>query len=358
MCTNLVIAGDSPVSEICAEGLSFYAEALKGDGISEEGPECLLALGLLRRTPGGRFAAVPPGLAAHSVMRPVEKTIEEAQQALSVARSSLHRAEAVYWGSARGDDETSSIRVVRGADVISATLSSAVHSCREELLTAQPGGGRPQELLEAALASDLPALRRGVRQRTIYQHTVRTHGPTLCYVERVSAAGAEVRTLDEVFDRLIVCDRRIAFVPDPVAERRQVALAIEHPGVVRYLVGLFEHSWERAVPLPSTPNEYRPPLLLDETRRAVLQLMVNGYTDKTIAGRLGMSVRTVATHMAKAAEAFDSRSRAQLAYMIAKSGLLDEELPEPDDRAPVTPRSVQSPYTASTGLASSHSPGR
>jgi DNA-binding CsgD family transcriptional regulator/sugar-specific transcriptional regulator TrmB len=328
MCTNLAITGDSPMSELCEEGLAFYGEVLRGDGVSGECPECLLSLGLLRRIPGGRFAAVPPGLAANTVTRPMERTIEEAQRALSAARASLHRAEEVYWDSARGDGDTS-VRVIRGADVISATLSSAVHSCREELLTAQPGGGRPQELLQKALDSDLPALERGIRQRTIYQHTVRTHGPTLSYVERISAAGAEVRTLDEVFDRLIVCDRRIAFIPDPVEERRQVALAIEHPGVVRYLIGLFEHSWVRATPLPHTPSEYRPPLLLDETRRAVLQLMVNGYTDKTIAGRLGMSVRTVATHMARASEAFDSRSRAQLAYLVAKAGLLDEGLEEP-----------------------------
>ncbi|MGR8009336.1 LuxR C-terminal-related transcriptional regulator [Streptomyces hypolithicus] len=221
------------------------------------------------------------------------------------------------------------VRVISGAGVISATLSSAVLSCQEELLTAQPGGGRPRDLLEKALASDLAALGRGVRQRTIYQHTVRSHSPTLSYVEQVCEAGAEVRTLDEVFDRLIVCDRKIAFVPDPGEERRQVAVAIEHPGLIRYLVGLFDHSWERAHPLPHNPGEHRPPLLTDETRRAILQLMVNGYTDESIAGRLGMSTRTVASHVRKASELLGSRSRAQLAYLIARTGILDDDLPEP-----------------------------
>ncbi|MCZ7460692.1 LuxR C-terminal-related transcriptional regulator [Streptomyces sp. WMMC940] len=256
----------------------------------------------------------------------MEEVIERNQRALAVARTSMHRAQEVYRGSTSGDGGL--VRIIRGADAISAALASAVRSCQDELLTAQPGGGRPRELLAKALGGDLAALRRGNRQRTIYQHTVRTHGPTLSYVEQISAAGAEVRTLDEVFDRLIVCDGRIAFVPDPAEERSQAALAIEHPGLIRYLVGIFEHAWERAVPLPHSPSDHRPALLVDETRRVVLQLMVNGYTDETIAGRLGMSSRTVASHVRKASEMFGSRSRAQLAYLIAKAGILDEELPE------------------------------
>ncbi|WP_256220742.1 LuxR C-terminal-related transcriptional regulator [Streptomyces sp. CC53] len=303
--------------------MSFYAETLKGRFQPEECPECLLALGFVQRGGDGQLVPIPPGLAANSLLVPMEERIESTQRVLARARAAVHQVEEVY----RSVGSDSGVRVIRGAAAINATLERVVNSCHDELLTAQPGGGRAQELLEEALPSDVAALRRGVRQRTIYQHTVRTHSPTLSYVEQVSAAGAEVRTLDEVFDRLIVCDRRIAFVPDPAEERRQFALAIEHPGLIRYLVGIFDHAWERAVPLDYAPSAHRPPLLANETRRAVLQLMVNGYTDETIAGRLGMSTRTVATHIRKASELLGSRSRAQLAYLIAKAGLLDEDEP-------------------------------
>ncbi|MCM2578523.1 helix-turn-helix transcriptional regulator [Streptomyces meridianus] len=252
----------------------------------------------------------------------MEAAMEAQQNSLALARASLHRAEEVYRTVYRTN--SAQVRTITGADVISVTIRSVVDSCRTELLTAQPGGGRPEELLERALTSDLAALRRDVRQRTIYQHTVRSHGPTLHYIEQVCAAGAEVRTLEEVFDRLIVCDRKIAFIPDPHEERRSVALAVEHPGMIRYLVGIFDHAWERATPLLHEPTEHRPPLLTDQNRRAVLQLMVNGYTDETIAGRLGMSTRTVATHVRKASELLGSRSRAQLAYLIAKTGVLED----------------------------------
>ncbi|WP_260606421.1 LuxR C-terminal-related transcriptional regulator [Streptomyces sp. WAC08241] len=315
-----------PPVELCDEGLAFYEAAVRGDLPARECPQCLLALGLLRKLPDGRLMPLPPGLAANAVMRPLETGIEERQRALAAARVSMHRADEVYRAHTGGG---SGIHAISGADSISATLASVVRSCKEELLTAQPGGGRPAQLLEKALASDVAALERGIRQRTIYQHTVRSHAPTLAYVEGVSVAGAEVRTLDEVFDRLIVCDRKVAFVPDPEAERQQLALVIEHPGMIRYLVGIFDKSWERAAPLRHTPTEHRPPLLTDETRRAVLHLMVNGYTDETIAGRLGMSARTVATHVRRASEQLGSRSRAQLAYLIARSGILDEDLRTP-----------------------------
>ncbi|MFF9050907.1 LuxR C-terminal-related transcriptional regulator [Streptomyces erythrochromogenes] len=317
-----------PSVELCTEGLASYEAAVRGDLPEQECPQCLLDLGLLRELPDGRLMALPPGLAANAVMRPLETDIEEKQRALAAARVAMHQAEEIYRAHT-GTGTGTGIRAISGADAISATLSSVVQSCEEELLTAQPGGGRPAALLEKALASDVAALERGIRQRTIYQHTVRSHGPTLAYVEQISVAGAEVRTLDEVFDRLIVCDRKIAFVPDPGEERRQLALVIEHPGMIRYLVGIFDKSWERAAPLRHTPTEHRPPLLTDETRRAVLHLMVNGYTDETIAGRLGMSARTVATHVRKASEQLGSRSRAQLAYLIASSGILDEDLYTP-----------------------------
>ncbi|MFJ7153492.1 LuxR C-terminal-related transcriptional regulator [Streptomyces sp. NPDC101118] len=323
MCTRSDISAEDRTVEICANGLQWYADALHGRPTSGDCPRCLLDLGLVQRVPDGSLAPIPPRLAAGAQMDRLERAIEEKKTALAAMRTSISQAQEIYLDS-YGKGDSHLIRVVQGANAISATLSAAVHACQEELLTAQPGGGRPQAMLDKALASDLEAIGRGVRQRTIYQHTIRSHQPTLAYVEHISQAGGEVRTLDEVFDRLIVCDRKIAFIPDPGSERSEVALAVEHPGVVRYLVGIFDHAWQRAAPLRNFPSSRLPPLLTDEVRRAILRHMVNGYTDEAIAARLGMSTRSVANHMRWAAELFGSRSRAQLAYLIARSGFLDD----------------------------------
>ncbi|MFJ6757583.1 LuxR C-terminal-related transcriptional regulator [Streptomyces sp. NPDC091273] len=316
-------AGGAAGGEICPDGLRYYADLLGERVPSGDCPPCLLGLGLVRRLPDGSLAPVPPRLAAGAHVDRLERAIEEKRNALEAVRTSISRAQEVYLDS---HDRTDAhpVRTVRGPGTITATLAAAVQSCQDELLTAQPGGGRPEKTLGEALPSDLAALGRGVRQRTIYEHTVRSHQPTLAYVEQISQAGGEVRTLDEVFDRLIICDRRIAFVPDPGAERSQVALAIEHPGVVRYLAGIFEHTWQRAAPLRDAPGGRLPAELTDDVRRTILRHMVNGHTDEAIAARLGMSPRSVSNHMRWAAELFGSRSRAQLAYLIARSGFLDE----------------------------------
>ncbi|MFD9160711.1 LuxR family transcriptional regulator [Streptomyces sp. NPDC059558] len=314
--------GEGRESEICPEGLQYYADSLQGRPPAGPCPPCLLDLGLVRRLPDGTFAAIPPRLAAGARTDHLEQAIEEKRRALAAVRTSIARAQEVYLDNYHQGD-THAVRTVHGAGTINATISAAVGSCQEELLTVQPDGPRPQEVLDAALVNDLAALHRGVRQRTVYQHTVRSHPPTLAYVEQISRAGGEIRTLDEVFDRLIVCDRRIAFVPDPGARRSELALAIEHPGVVRYLVGIFEHAWQRAVPLRDVSGGRLPAALTDDVRRTILRHMVNGHTDEAIAARVGMSTRSVSHHMRWAADLFGSRSRAQLAYLIARSGFLD-----------------------------------
>ncbi|MEU1311178.1 helix-turn-helix transcriptional regulator [Streptomyces cinnamoneus] len=324
MCTE----ADSPgmlEREVCAAGLDFYRRALAQGSGTGDPPECLVTLGLLRPVAGapGSLAPVPPDVAAAALARPVERAILDQQHALAALHASLAGVTQVYRESQEQGD--GSIRLVVGKDAISAALENAVQSCREELLTAQPGGGRAAELLAEALPRDLALGERGVRQRTLYQHTVRTHGPTLAYIEQVSAAGAELRTLNEVFDRMIVCDRKIAFIPDHRHERDGAALAVEHPGIIGFLVTTFEHAWARAEPVVYEPTHQRPQLLTNETRRAVLSLMVGGYTDDAIAGRLGISSRTVATHIKKTAESLGSRSRAQLAYLVARSGMLEGE---------------------------------
>ncbi|MEV4880774.1 helix-turn-helix transcriptional regulator [Streptomyces cyaneofuscatus] len=111
-------------------------------------------------------------------------------------------------------------------------------------------------------------------------------------------------------------------MPGP-QDRRQSALVIRHPSIIEYLVKGFEQAWSRAAAVGEAPSRLRPPPLTNETRRAVLRLMVEGYTDEAIAGRLGISRRTVGTHVQKTSEVLGSRSRAQLAYLIAQTDLLD-----------------------------------
>ena len=168
----------------------------------------------------------------------------------------------------------------------------------------------------------LPTLRRGVHKRVIYQHTIRTHGPTLEYIDSIVREGAEARTLSALFDHLIVFDRRIAYVSSPAPDEHEL-VEIRQPALVHYLTRSFELAWSRATPVPTTPSYRRSVSVTSDLERSIMRMLVNGLTDDKIARELGMGRRTVTEHVRRLSRRFGSSGRAQLGYAIARSGLLD-----------------------------------
>ena len=339
MCDRTDRGGSGAPAELCSEGIEFYRTVvLRGRAARRDAPECLSALGLLAAAVDDPEAvvAVPPEVATAALLHPMEQRILKQQQAMTAAQRVMSRVDSVYRDLRR--EESDVVQRLTGASVITAAIEEASRSARREVITAHPGGGRPEHLLEASLPRALERHERGVRQRTLYQHTVRAHAPTLDYIKSVTQMGVEIRTVDEVFDRMLIYDRSVAFIPDQDKEHRdEHALRVTHPGVVQFLISVFDHAWERGRPVVYEEDHHRPPLLTDETRLRVLRLMVDGYTDAAIASRLGMSTRTVATHLKKVADVLGSNSRAQLAYLTAQSGLLDDPAPGNCDCATARP---------------------
>jgi len=325
MCTEPGVTEQTAGIDICGRGLAFYRQALMDGAAAGEAPECLVRSRLLRSLPGAPdvLFPVPPDVVSREFARPIEERVADSRRSLDALRSALGPVVVAYQEVQQ--QIQAPIRVLVGNPEISSALEEAVGNCKEELLTAQPGGGRSPALLAEALPRDLALSSRGVRQRTLYQHTVRSHGPTLSYIEQVSEAGAEIRTLNEVFDRMIVCDRSIAFVRNGPKERRASCIAVQHPGLVDYLVTIHQYMWDRAEPVRYAHAAQRPQLMTDRIRRDVIRLTVDGHTDAAIATRLGMSSRTVSSHIQQVAELLGSRSRAHLGFLVAQSGLLDED---------------------------------
>ncbi|WP_449482557.1 LuxR C-terminal-related transcriptional regulator [Streptomyces avidinii] len=316
--------GESPADTgPCEEGLAVYRTALREGRVPRGGvPPCLWRLHLVVEDSGDPGYAVPiaPAAATFATMAPLEDRLAEQRRAVDSVRAALSAFDAVY---AQEQDAARPplVRLV-GKDVINTALEAAVGGCRHELCTVQPGGGRPESALAAALERDLRALGRGVRQRTVYQHTVHTHGPTMGYVERVTAAGGEVRSQAEVLERVIICDREHAFIPLSDGPPGG-ALHITEPSLVRFLTRYFEQIWERSTPVPHHGPAPRSPIVTTDLQQTILRAVVGGETDSTIARRLGMSRRSVAEHIRKVSVELGSGSRAQLGYLLADSGLLE-----------------------------------
>lgn len=204
---------------------------------------------------------------------------------------------------------------VRGFANINRLLTAATGDAESELLTAQPLGGRSEKTLGVALERDVRALQRGVEMRTLYQHSARRSIATRRYVERVREHGAQVRTLDEFFNRLIVIDRKIAIVPS--AEGTHVALAIHEHGLIAYLADIFERYWERALDFTAR-DEDTTRGIANDVHNMTVRMLVEGHSDNAAAKRVGVSTRTYAGYVASLKEEYDVETRFQLGYAMGR----------------------------------------
>src|SRR3954462_4385203 len=78
--------------------------------------------------------------------------------------------------------EESRISYLHGLDAISSAIDDALNSAQQEILTAQPDGPRPGQVLDDALESVRRHIEAGVAMRTLYQHTTRFDEATKNYV--------------------------------------------------------------------------------------------------------------------------------------------------------------------------------
>ena len=287
--------------------------------------ELLVDVGLVIRSDDGRsWTAVDPAAVQARVVAPL------GQQGAELIAESANWAHAFSTLSHAWRRSPSAVggpfAEIRGLDTIGNFLGSLVSDAEIELLTAQPQYRRGVKQLDAGVgARDIAALKRGVKMRTLYQHAARRGADTRKYVAAVTAAGAEVRTLDEFFNRLIVVDRRVAIIPSH--EGTDAAMVISDKSMVGYLVDMFERHWERARPFTSSETS----LVRDiaaEQRAMTIRMLLEGRADPVGAKRLGVSPRTYAAYVADLKNEFEVETRFQLGYEMGKRGISGRETDE------------------------------
>ncbi len=208
------------------------------------------------------------------------------------------------------------------SEAIDPYIASLLDECEEEVLTAQPQTGRDPRKLALAVLRDTTALERGVRIRTLYQHSARRNAVTHKYVAAVTARGAEVRTLDEFFNRMIVLDQRIAIIPGPSSLAS--AVAIREPAIVAYLVDVFERSWERGRQFSNKDTSLMKDIAAEQ-RAMTMRMLIEGHPDPVSAKRLGVSQRTYAGYVADLKDEYEAQTRFQLGYTMGKLGVSGTE---------------------------------
>ncbi|MFG2961087.1 helix-turn-helix transcriptional regulator [Streptomyces sp. NPDC048291] len=316
------------LTDLCEDGRRLYGNALRTGRVARADVEpapCLMEFALLHADPDDPnwLRPVPPSIALAQRLNPIESEITHRR------RTAIELADAFepfMTLSAQSTTTTHSITVLEGLDRINAALDLATAQCQTEMLTVQPSRRRLEHTLAKALDRDRPLIERGCRIRTLYQHPARYSPETLAYVAQFTDGKVEYRTIDELVERLIICDESVAFIP--TRDDGEIALELRHPGLVRYLIKVFEFMWNRAVPLSAGAPYETAPDGITEIQHSIAKLLIEGHVDEAIARRLGMNVRTCRAHIAKLAQLLGSGSRAQLGFLIAQSGILDQTPPE------------------------------
>ncbi|HEY8985314.1 MAG TPA: helix-turn-helix transcriptional regulator, partial [Streptomyces sp.] len=273
--------------KLCDAGVELYSRALRTGWVpaSDVQPApCLVQFGLLHPTPDdlNRLEPVAPAVALHRLLHSAEERIaaERRQEAELVdSFEALLRIETpkAYEGTA--------LRVLSGSQRINHGLDEAILGATDEMLSVQPriathSVERKELARSASLRRDQALLDRGGRIRTLYQHTQRHSPSVIGYAEQLHG-DVEVRTLDEVTDRLVVVDRTVAFIP--VDYDRSIALEVRHPALVNHFATTFDRLWRLATPM--YPEAVQQPTLngITPRQRAIAGLLVEGHTDAVIA---------------------------------------------------------------------------
>ncbi|WP_189226414.1 helix-turn-helix transcriptional regulator [Saccharothrix coeruleofusca] len=323
--------GVPPLSE---EGMRVYKWGLNGDGFTVREAAAMLrvplpearrvvdelrALQLVQSLPGEPDRLVPanPDLAAAGVLAPIEIDILSRQRSVTRLRDALTRLSPLYQASRSGASVEEVVDVVPDAQSVRCLLNEWAVRCRAEVLMVQPGGGRSADQLREAHERDLQMLERGIRMRTLYQHSARFDLPIREHIRTLREAGADIRTCEVLFSYLVVFDDEVAFIP--AATGSGGAAVIRGSATIGFLRGVFEHIWTTAKPF--VPHHLDDQAVTDEIKQTILNMLTEGVKDDIIARRLGLSVRTCRKHIAQLMRQMDAQSRFQFGYLAGRGGL-------------------------------------
>lgn len=284
----------------------------------------LLDMRLLYQPEEGPAVPVSPDVAELELTAPLEHSIRANQEQVRQIHSQMRPLTAIYTAQRRLERREAGVRILRTAEEVRREILSAAARCTDEVLTMQPGGGRNPDTLRDATERDLSILARGAKLRTIYQHTATASLATRTYVGRITENGGQVRTTTDAFDRLLIFDNAIAFIPMArKGENPPGAALVQDATIIEFVRRVFENHWAVSMPYALDPDSRVE--ALSEVREAILKFMARGMKDDVIARRLGMATRTCRRYITALMEEMGATSRFQAGVRAALMGLLTDD---------------------------------
>ncbi|MGZ4592364.1 MAG: hypothetical protein ACXV3C_00740 [Actinomycetes bacterium] len=168
------------------------------------------------------------------------------------------------------------------------------------------------DLLRRQLAAGRP-------MRGLYPSDIVDDPARLTYVRNWANAGEQVRVTTKLPPSMAVFGGQVALVSSAWGGgATSGSILVRAPALVSLVADLFERHWERAAPLRSAaaPDGVR------EERMEILEGLMLGAKDETIARQLGVSLRTVRRRVADLMDELGAATRFQAGMEAVRRGLL------------------------------------
>ncbi|MGW4905312.1 helix-turn-helix domain-containing protein [Streptomyces sp. NPDC004270] len=268
-----------------------------------------------------RVFAISPDIGMEILLARQQAELAAAQQRLAACRVAADKLISEFADQNSARDKVGVMRL-DGTESVRAYLASINSQVTDELLSLSPGGPQTAANMRASRPLNQRLLERGVRLCTLFLDSIRHDAATVSHARWLTEHGGQVRTVPSLPTRLIISDRRVAIVAMDTEDTALGAFAITIPGVVAALGALFDNYWRSGQTFGAPAEEA--PDNLNRQQKAVLELLARGYTDQSVAKRLGVSVRTARRIATDVISHLDARSRFQAGVHAVQMGHLSD----------------------------------
>jgi DNA-binding CsgD family transcriptional regulator len=263
--------------------------------------------------------AISPERGMEILLADQQAELASLQRQVELSRAAAARLIAEHT-EVNAQTDTPEVEYLMGIDAIRARLETLSASVTSEVMNFSPSKQTDHDI-KAGKQATLRYVGTGVKSRSIYLHSALKHQPTLEYMKWLSFRGFELRTTPALPSRMVIVDRKVAVLPMSSDDSRAGAVVLYGKATVTAFCSLFEWIWERAIPINAeVGNRDDVNVALEDE---ALWLLSQGYTDETVAKRLGVSPRTSRRIVESMMRRLGARSRFQAGVFAERHGLLD-----------------------------------
>lgn len=273
--------------------------------------------GLIVRSPQTppRYMAIAPDVALGAL---AQKRRAELDQALGIIPELQAQA------MKHGGKQERLVELLTSREAERLVFESLHATAREEVVTLVRLPILISELDEVAdvdQATQREAQQRGVRYRSVVDAEYLDSPGAVARVRAESEAGEEIRVVPNLPIKLVIADRRIAFVPLGLENTYSPSLVVRASALVDALYALYELLWETASPVHFEKDSLQvvpAQTQVEADMTEILALLAAGLNDKQICYELHISPSTLQRRISALMKRHGARTRFQLGWQAAR----------------------------------------